>query len=132
MYYCTCILSQIHTRQSLKHVYMYMYIHGALTHKSQKLEMRLQRRRDRIGIIRRLAKPVLQALSLEVFVTTVTDLGIQLCVADGDVDETIAKLANHYSCPVLADDSDYQSPSWIHPTGHTHVYMYVHVHSMEI
>ena len=76
-------------------------------YKSQKLEMRLQRRRDRIGPIRRLAKPVLQALSLEVFVTTVTDLGVPLCVADGDADETIAKLANHYSCPVLADDSDY-------------------------
>ena len=28
-------------------------------------------------------------------------------MADGDADETIAKLANYYSCPVLAADSDY-------------------------
>ena len=78
-------------------------------HKSQKLETRLERRRDKISPIRILAKPVLQALSLEVFVTTVTDpdFDVQLCVADGDADETIAKLANHYSCPVLAADSDY-------------------------
>ena len=78
-------------------------------HMTEKLAVKLQRRKERIGPIRRLREPVLQALSREVFVATVTDpdFGVQLCVADGDADEAIAKLANHYSCPVLAADSDY-------------------------
>ena len=74
-------------------------------YKVQKLETRLERKVGKITLIHR--KPILQILSLEVFSSTVTELGLQLCVADGDGDETVAKLANFYSCPVLADDSDY-------------------------
>ena len=74
-------------------------------YKVQKLETRLERRTGKITFIHR--KPILQTLSLEVFCSAVTELGLRLCVADGDGDKTVAKLANFYRCPVLADDSDY-------------------------
>ena len=35
------------------------------------------------------------------------DLGIELYVADGEADLVIARLANHYRCPVLSMDSDF-------------------------
>ena len=74
-------------------------------YKVQKLETRLERKVGTITLTHR--KPILQTLSLEVFCSAVTELGLQLCVADGDGDKTVAKLANFYRCPVLADDSDY-------------------------
>ena len=42
-----------------------------------------------------------------VFYEIVKENGVKLICVDGDADRDIALLANHYNCPVVADDSDY-------------------------
>ena len=42
-----------------------------------------------------------------VFCEIVKENGVKLICVDGDADQDIALLANHYNCPVVADDSDY-------------------------
>ena len=74
---------------------------------SKKLKVRLERRRNRVRPIDNCGLFLFQILFFEVFVATLKKLHVTLCVADGDADETIAKLANHHLCPVLAYDSDY-------------------------
>ena len=41
------------------------------------------------------------------FCEIVKEKGVKLICVDGDADRDIALLANHYNCPVVADDSDY-------------------------
>ena len=50
---------------------------------------------------------ILPMLCSEVYRMTLHDMGIQFYVADGEADLTIARIANHYSCPVLSQDSDF-------------------------
>ena len=42
-----------------------------------------------------------------IFCEIVKENGVKLICVDGDADQDIALLANHYNCPVVADDSDY-------------------------
>ena len=86
----------------------------------QKIVTRIKRRQDRINYINKQItsdascpiKPtcgghVLPILASEVYRMTLHGLGIQFYVADGEADSVIARVANHYSCPVLSWDSDF-------------------------
>ena len=73
----------------------------------QNWETRAKKRSEKITRLKKKTIAILTCFLLEVFCSTVTELELKLCVADGGADETVAKLANHYSCPVLAEDSDY-------------------------
>ncbi|XP_011404573.1 PREDICTED: protein asteroid homolog 1-like [Amphimedon queenslandica] len=42
-----------------------------------------------------------------VFCETLKELGVEFIFADGDADQGTARIANHYNCPVVANDSDY-------------------------
>ena len=42
-----------------------------------------------------------------VFCETLKELGVEFIFADGDADRDTARIANHYNCPVVANDSDY-------------------------
>ena len=42
-----------------------------------------------------------------VFYETLKELGVEFIFADGDADQDTAQIANHYNCPVVANDSDY-------------------------
>ena len=42
-----------------------------------------------------------------VFCETLKELGVEFIFADGDADRDTAQIANHYNCPVVANDSDY-------------------------
>ena len=50
---------------------------------------------------------ILPLLCSEVYRMTLYDLNIEFYVADGEADPVIARVANHYSCPVLSNDSDF-------------------------
>ena len=50
---------------------------------------------------------VLPALAFMVFRKTLIEFGIPFIVVVGEADIAVSQLANHYSCPVLAADSDY-------------------------
>ena len=50
---------------------------------------------------------ILPPLCSQVYLMILYDLGIDFYVADGEADIVIARVANHYSCPVLSTDSDY-------------------------
>ena len=50
---------------------------------------------------------ILPALCPSVIKMALKEFGVCFCVADGEGDETIAQLANHYCCPVLSEDSDF-------------------------
>ena len=73
----------------------------------KKFAVQLARRQQRIHPISNFREPMFLVLFREVFTATLGRLNVPLYVADGDADETIAKLANHYSYPVLSHDSDY-------------------------
>ena len=42
-----------------------------------------------------------------VFCEILKELGVEFIFADGDADRDTARIANHYNCPVVANDSDY-------------------------
>ncbi|XP_011404576.2 PREDICTED: protein asteroid homolog 1-like [Amphimedon queenslandica] len=42
-----------------------------------------------------------------VFCETLKELRVKFIFADGDADRDTARIANHYNCPVVANDSDY-------------------------
>ena len=80
----------------------------------QKIDTRVQRRQDRINYINKqitsdASRPikcdghVLPILASEVYRMALHDLGIQFYVADGEADSIIARVANHYLCPVDSD-----------------------------
>ena len=86
----------------------------------QKIVTRIQRRQDRIDYINKqitsdASRPiertcgghVLPILASEVYRMALHALDIQFYVADGEADSVIARVANHYSCPVLSKDSDF-------------------------
>ena len=50
---------------------------------------------------------ILPPLCSEVYRMALHDLNIQFYVADGEADVVIARVANHFSCPVLSNDSDF-------------------------
>ena len=50
---------------------------------------------------------ILPPLCSEVYRMALHDLNIQFFVADGEADVVIARVANHLSCPVLSNDSDF-------------------------
>ena len=56
---------------------------------------------------RRDSRHVLPTLSRIVFAETVEELDIPLYVADGKAIATAVRLANHYNCPVLGNDTNY-------------------------
>ena len=49
----------------------------------------------------------LPMLVKEVFVETLKEIGVPLYVSDGEADPVTVAFANHYGCPVVANDSDY-------------------------
>ena len=75
---------------------------------NQYLKTRAEKRSTHIRSTGKIVRDhILTCFLFEVFCSTVTELDIELCVADGGGDEIVAKLANYYCCPVLAYDSDY-------------------------
>ena len=50
---------------------------------------------------------IIPGLCSREFIMALSDLGVSFFVADGEGDETIARVANHYSCPVVSNDSDF-------------------------
>ena len=50
---------------------------------------------------------VIPLFSQAVFCETLRELGVSFIFADGDADNTIASMANSYSCPVVSNDSDF-------------------------
>ena len=50
---------------------------------------------------------VLPLFAKSVFVDALRDLGLNFYVANGEADQDVVSLANHFGCPVLGKDSDY-------------------------
>ena len=93
-------------------------IFDGVDYEEQKTAVMMRRRRewikhiqDRIGS--HSTRPlqccgrIIPGLCSSVFKMALTDLGVSFFVADGEGDETIARVANHYSCPVVSNDSDF-------------------------
>ena len=85
---------------------------------SQKVDTLLKRKQDWVDIIHKRITDnvtreqicrgrILPPLTSEVYRMTLHGLDIQFCVADAEADVVIARLANHYRCPVLSSDSDF-------------------------
>ena len=49
---------------------------------------------------------IFPALSSEVYVQALVDLGVEYVFVDGEADDAQVEIANYYSCPVLSNDSD--------------------------
>ena len=84
----------------------------------QKTDVVMKRRQDWVNFIHKqitdnasrcikCVRRILPPLCSEVYRMTLYDLGIDFYVADGEADIVIARVANHYSCPVLSTDSDF-------------------------
>lgn len=53
------------------------------------------------------ASHLLPILAREIFVSSLREKGIDVCVADGKATRTIVRLANYYQCPILTNSSNY-------------------------
>ena len=79
----------------------------------EKYDVLIQRKQEVIQRIhtamvqRDRASLVLPLLAVEVFMTTLAETGIAFHVVDGEADAAIVQIANHYSCPVVSNDSDF-------------------------
>ena len=79
----------------------------------EKYDVFIQRRQDVVNRIHTAmvqsdrASLVLPLLAVEVFMTVLAEAGITFHVVDGEADATIVQIANHYSCPVVSNDSDF-------------------------
>ena len=79
----------------------------------EKSDTKLRRQNERIRNIRNglleddRSEGVRPLFLIIVFCEIVKENGVKLICVDGDADRDIALLANHYNCPVVADDSDY-------------------------
>ena len=91
-------------------------VFDGIDYKQEKTSTIVRRRKENIRYVHnRLSESklfechggVLPVLASKVFKQAIAGLGIPLVVVDGEADVAIFQLANHYSCPVLAADSDY-------------------------
>ena len=75
----------------------------------QKTSVVMKRKQDQVNIIHQKITDahILPPLCCQVYLMILYDLGIDFYVADGEADIVIARVANHYSCPVLSTDSDF-------------------------
>ena len=83
----------------------------------QKMSTYMKRKQERVDFIhKRMTNTsrstqchgrVIPLLSSEVYKMALFGMGIQFYTADSEGDVTIARVANHYSCPVLSQDSDF-------------------------
>ena len=80
----------------------------------KKLRTSLLRRTESMNELQRVqasnsarGKSIKPLLIISVFMDVLRSLNITFLVADGEADNMVAALANHYSCPVLSNDSDY-------------------------
>ena len=84
----------------------------------RKTDVVMKRRQDWVNIIHKRITDnasrnikcsgcILPTLCSEVYRMALYDLNIEFYVADGEADPVIARVANHYSCPVLSNDSDF-------------------------
>ena len=88
-------------------------VFGGIDYKQEKNSIIFRHRRDNIRYVHKCLRKdqtiggVLLMLGSEVFKQALAELHVPLIVVDGEADGLIFQLANHYSCPVLAADSDY-------------------------
>ena len=87
-------------------------------HEEEKSSVLMRRKKDLLDIIHaritdnasremKCKGRILPPLCSEVYRMALHDLNIQFYVADGEADVVIARVANHFSCPVLSNDSDF-------------------------
>ena len=95
-----------------------LVVFDGIDHKEQKTDTSMKRRQERLGRIQikigshysrqlQCYHGILPTLCSSVIKMALKEFGVCFCVADGEGDETIAQLANHYCCPVLSEDSDF-------------------------
>ena len=88
-------------------------IMDGIDYDKKKIETTRSRREGSINMIKtwqkfgRINPHVLPLLAKKVFLDALQDLDVKLCVVDGEADPEIVAVANHYKCPVLAEDSDF-------------------------
>ncbi|XP_067652566.1 single-strand DNA endonuclease ASTE1-like [Haliotis asinina] len=77
----------------------------------KKLKTTLSRAKNRIhlaGIISHGGRgKIMPILAYETFKTVLDDMGVPYVVCDFEADTQIVKLANHWQCPVMSNDSDF-------------------------
>ena len=84
----------------------------------QKMSTFMKRKQERVDFIHKrmtdnTSRPtkcrdhIIPLLSSEVYKMALFGMDIQFYTADSEGDVTIARVANHYSCPVLSQDSDF-------------------------
>ena len=90
-------------------------IFDGVDYNQEKREARLSRMKQKIGNVfntfymttDRSTDSVVPLFIDIVFCETLKELGVEFIFADGDADRDTARIANHYNCPVVANDSDY-------------------------
>ena len=93
-------------------------VFDGVDNEEQKIDTVIRRRQEWVNYINKqitsdASRPikcgghVLPFLASEVYRMALHDLGIKFYVADGEADSVIARVANHHSCPVLSQDSDF-------------------------
>uniref|UniRef100_A0A1X7UMU5 Asteroid domain-containing protein n=1 Tax=Amphimedon queenslandica TaxID=400682 RepID=A0A1X7UMU5_AMPQE len=90
-------------------------IFDGVDYNQEKNATKLHRKKEKVKNIfkamlnhdERLSDSVLPILTGIVFCETLKELGVEFIFADGDADQDTAQIANHYNCPVIANDSDY-------------------------
>ena len=87
-------------------------VFDGMDYKDQKRDTKLRRKKDSFSSIRKALKVnkvlrLLPLLAVLVFCQVLQKLQIPFIFVDGDADQKIARIANFYHYPVLADDSDY-------------------------
>ena len=76
-------------------------------HKLSTTKSRLEQRLEVMAGRQSRNDSVLPLFAKSVFVDALRDLGLNFYVANGEADQDVVSLANHFGCPVLGYDSDY-------------------------
>ena len=88
-------------------------IFDGVDYNEDKTDTKLHQKKDRVkNVFKVILKNERSGSSLPifggiVFCEALKELGVEFIFADGDADRDTAQIANHYNCPVVANDSDY-------------------------
>ncbi|XP_011404572.1 PREDICTED: protein asteroid homolog 1-like [Amphimedon queenslandica] len=88
-------------------------IFDGVDYNREKSDTKLHRKKEKVKKVfnaileDRITDSVVPIFTDIVFCETLKELGVEFIFADGDADRDTARIANHYNCPVVANDSDY-------------------------
>ena len=89
-------------------------VFDGIDYKREKEPVKMKKRTDSVKAIRKQltehgarSRPVLPVLAMGVFKQVLEELNIHMYTVDGEADPDAVAIANHYKCPIVANDSDY-------------------------